>query len=269
MSSPGPLSYLIAWQTSVINPLLLLIGLSKRKWQIVAAGIGLNVLMYSFAGHKSHLLSSVLVIGVFVLLGLASRLRGILLLAAAIVLMTVATLLYTLGDFIYPVSIFVRRMIAVPGMLTGYYFEYFSDVGFTEKFGPLSMILNPVEMELSTPNTIGLVYFGNEKTAANANFWADAFSSIGFPGMLLATLILAVVLWMMDSLIVTRPARIATPLFVIGMYTLTNSALPASLLTHGILFTILMILLYPARKSGQNVPPHQCAASSATPARTV
>lgn len=245
-SSPGPLTYLIAWQTSVINPLLILIGLSKRKWTIVGIGLALNVLMYSIAGHKSHLLSSVLVIGLFVLLNIAARLRGTLLAIGAIVLMTITSLMYTVGDMIFPVSIFVRRLIAVPGMLTGYYFEYFSESGFTERFGPLSILFNPIRMDLSTPNTIGLEYFGNERMAANANFWADGFSAFGLTGVVLATLFLAILLWIMDSLTVARTALVATPLFVVAMYSLTNSALPTSLLTHGILFTVLVVLLYPA-----------------------
>lgn len=263
MSSPGPLSYLIAWQTSVINPILILIGLTRKRWLIAGTGIGLNVLMYALAGHKSHLLASVLVIGVFVLLGLVSHLRGILLAAGAVSLIAITTILYALLDLIYPVSIFVRRMIAVPGMLTGFYFDYFSDFGFTGRFGPLSIFLDQADMKLTTPKTIGLAYFGNEDTAANANFWADAFSAIGFPGMALATILLVLILWVMDSLTVSRPARIATPLFVVAMYSLTNSALPTSLLTHGILFTILMILLFPTSTSNEHAQDRQNEAEAA------
>ena len=248
MSAPGPIAYLIAWQTSVINPLLLLIGLHRRKWVIVATGISLNVLMYAIAGHKSDLLSSVLVIAVFIMYSFASYWRGVLLAMGATAILLISSVLWWVGDFIYPISIFVRRMIAVPGLLSGYYFEYFSEFGFTRQFGPLSILLKPVEMPLSTPRTIGLLYFGDSSTAANANLWADAYSALGYSGMVLTTLLLCLILWGMDSLMVSRPARVATPLFVIAMYSLTNSALPTSLLTHGILFTVLMIIFYPSTK---------------------
>ncbi len=245
MAGAGPVLYLIAWQTSAINPLLLLIGLYRRQWSLFLTGVGLNVLMYSLAGHKSHLLSSVLVVAIYLALWLPARIRGIVIAGGAITLVLVTQAMYLLAGAIFPVSILVRRMLMTPGLLTGYYYDFFSDIGFTYQFGPLSMFVDGVALERTTPRTIGYEYFGSTTMAANANFWADGYSAMGYAGVVLVSVLLALVLWAMNSLSESRPATIATPLFIVALYSLTNSALPVSLLTHGILLTVLLIWMLP------------------------
>ena len=245
MSGAGPVLYLVAWQTSAINPLLLLIGLYRRQWSLFFTGIGLNVLMYALAGHKSHLLSSLLVLAVYVALRLPAAVRGLLVASGATLLILVTQALYLFGDAIFPVSIFVRRMLMTPGLLTGYYFQFFSDIGSTYRFGPLALFLDGADLAQSTPRTIGFEFFGSTTMAANANFWADSFSAMGYGGVVLVSVLLGLVLWTMDSLNRSRPATIATPLFVVALYSLTNSALPVSLLTHGILLGVLLVWMLP------------------------
>lgn len=251
MAGAGPVLYLIAWQTSAINPLLLLIGLYRRQWSLFLTGVGLNVLMYSLAGHKSHLLSSLLVVAVFVALRLPATIRGILIAGGATTLVLVTQALYVFTGAIFPVSIVVRRMLMTPGLLAGYYFDFFSEIGFTYRFGPLSMLVDGVDLAQTTPRTIGFEYFGSNTMAANANFWADGYSAMGYVGVVLVSVLLALVLWAMNSLSESRPATIATPLFVIALYSLTNSALPVSLLTHGILLTIVLIWMLPLSPSAR------------------
>jgi hypothetical protein len=250
MAGAGPVLYLIAWQTSAVNPLLLLIGLYRRQWSLFLTGVGLNVLMYSLAGHKSHLLSSLLVVAIFVALRLPATIRGILIAGGAITLVLATQALYVVTGAIFPVSIVVRRMLMTPGLLTGYYFDFFSEIGFTYRFGPLSMFLDGVVLERTTPRTIGFEYFGSNTMAANANFWADGYSAMGYVGVVLVSVLLALVLWAMNSLSESRPATIATPLFIVALYSLTNSALPVSLLTHGILLTMLLIWMLPLPATG-------------------
>jgi hypothetical protein len=250
MAGAGPVLYLIAWQTSAVNPLLLLIGLYRRQWSLFLTGVGLNVLMYSLAGHKSHLLSSLLVVAIFVALRLPATIRGILIAGGAITLVLATQALYVVTGAIFPVSIVVRRMLMTPGLLTGYYFDFFSEIGFTYRFGPLSMFLDGVVLERTTPRTIGFEYFGSNTMAANANFWADGYSAMGYVGVVLVSVLLALVLWAMNSLSESRPATIATPLFIVALYSLTNSALPVSLLTHGIMLTMLLIWMLPLPATG-------------------
>jgi hypothetical protein len=245
MAGAGPVLYLIAWQTSAVNPLILLIGLYRRQWSLFLTGVGLNVLMYSLAGHKSHLLSSLLVVAIYVALRLPATVRGLLIAGGATTLVLVTQALYVVTGAIFPVSILVRRMLMTPGLLTGYYFDFFSDIGFTYRFGPLSMFFDGVDLAQTTPRTIGYEYFGSTTMAANANFWADGYSTMGYIGVVFVSVLLALVLWAMNSLSESRPATIATPLFVIALYSLTNSALPVSLLTHGILLTMLLIWMLP------------------------
>ncbi|MCA9833923.1 MAG: hypothetical protein KC435_08265 [Thermomicrobiales bacterium] len=245
IAGSGPFLYLVKWQTAVINPLLILIGAARRKWIIFAAGVGIIFLMYAMAGHKSYFGTTALVLAVYVALTFPPRFRSVLMVSGALSVIVFCSAVYWLTGSINLISILVRRMLMMPGLLTGYYHEYFTAHGFTGRFGPLSAFLATPPMDLTTPRTIGEVYFGRSTVAANANFWADAYSAIGYQGVILATILAVVILWTIDSIAISRNLMIATPIFVVVLFGLVNSALPITLLTHGLLISIIMVWALP------------------------
>lgn len=252
IAGSGPFLYLVAWQAAVINPLLILIGVARRRWFVLAAGVGIVFLMYAMAGHKSYFGTTALVLAVYVALWFRPRSRSLLMVSGATAVILACSAVYWLTGSINLISILVRRMLMMPGLLTGYYHEYFTAHGYTGRYGPLTAFLPTMPMDLTTPRTIGEVYFGRSTVAANANFWADAYSAIGYPGVILATVLAVLILWVIDSIAVSRNLKIATPIFVVVLFGLVNSALPITLLTHGLLISIITVWALPGVSDVRN-----------------
>jgi hypothetical protein len=137
-------------------------------------------------------------------------------------------------------------VLALPALLTGEYFEFFSR-------NPKALlghsILKPFvnyPYDLDISNLIGRAYFGSAQTSANANIWADAFGNFGLMGVVGFTFILALVLWLFDSRARGMDRRVVTLMLGIPAFSLANAGLLTCLLTHGIFFALLIVFVMPA-----------------------
>jgi len=251
--SSGALApYFLSWQSKVLNPLLIAYGLTRRNAFALAVGVLLQVYVFSITGQKSVFLSPLLVGGAWIALLRGGRLFGSLAAWGAAGLLTVCSFIAVVGEPIFgladpmrPVSLLVRRLLATPGLLTGYYYDFFS-VNPKAHLGH-SILKGAVEYPyaLPPPQLIGSTYFehiGTVPIAANANFWADGYANFGFPGVIGATVLLAAVLWLLDRLSDGPRGLIACLLVAFPTYSLANTAVLTALLTHGI--GLLVVVLY-------------------------
>ena len=81
---------------------------------------------------------------------------------------------------------------------------------------------------------------------ANANIWADAYANFGYAGILCFTLLLAILLWLYDSMAVNRDMRLAALAIGLPAFALANGGLLTSLLTNGIVLAMLLMYLMPS-----------------------
>src|SRR5699024_8108593 len=93
---------------------------------------------------------------------------------------------------------------------------------------------NIVPIELVSTN-----YFGKDFNP-NVGIWGDAYLNFGFLGVFLFSLILGIVLILFDSISDKSITLLSMSIIVIPSMSLVNSALFTSLLTHGILFAIVL-----------------------------
>jgi hypothetical protein len=240
----GPLlGYAVSWQTSFVNPLLLAYGLSRRRPAIFAVGLAAQVLLYSMTGFKLALFSGGMLL--IIMLGLrAHSLRfGAFVLASIVLLIPLAVQVDEWTDSNLWTAILVNRTVALPGVITGYYFEFFSQ-------SPQALLGESIlrdfvryPYDMAPAGVIGSVYL--QGAWANANIWADAYANLGYFGLFAFTLLLASVLHVFDSVSVGHgvvlPALLATS---IGSL-FTNGALLTTLLTNGIGFLLLALYLMP------------------------
>jgi hypothetical protein len=151
-------------------------------------------------------------------------------------------------------GIFTSRVIMVPGLLTGFYYDFFST-------NPKVMLLHSVFSWAGTypypvryPVLIAEYYLNTVDGFANANFLADAYANFGIPGMFAFSLLLGMVLWVLDSLCEGMDLRYAASLSILAFFTLANSALLTGLLSFGILFLLLVLWLHPPEKQALESP---------------
>lgn len=248
-TSANPLvGYSVSWLGNSLFPFLISIGFIHKSPLLLALGVFGQLFIFSVTGFKSVFFSSILLISLLIALSNRSRLFGQFVIWGVTSLVGFTWLLDLLTQNIIFSSLFVRRMIITPGILTGWYYDFFSKHPQTLLGHSILEGIVPYPYDRLPPLLIGREYFGNEITYANANFWADAFANFGFFGIAGFTLVLAFVLWMFDLLVKGRGYQqflLASLLLGVPAITLSNSALIASMVTHGIINVWLILFFLP------------------------
>ena len=241
--SAAAAGYIVPWAGNAINPLLMGLGMARRRAELVALGLVGQLLIYSVTGFKSILFSIVLVPLVYLVISVRSRLFGLLAALAAAVIVACGVLATSMWGSIWPLAL-TARLFATPGQVGFYYYEYFSghpSYALSQSF--LSWAVSSPYSE-DVPLVIGSAYF-SEGTNANANIWADAFANFGFAGIVGFTLVIGLFLWIADGLGQWRDARVAGPMLAIAGLSLANAALFTTVLTLGFALGCLLVALMP------------------------
>jgi oligosaccharide repeat unit polymerase len=252
------LSYLLPWQAHVINMGILSYAIYKNK-----KGLGLIILLaqlliFMMSGYKSFLFAPFLVFSVWYL----SKKRDLflkILLGMSFLLMASYILFITSNNTMIP-SVSVRRLFFTPAQLHCQYYDWFS----RNKHVMLSnSIFKPiVSYPYDRPVTqiISDEYYDGQ-SSPNVGFFGDAYFHFGYLGMMIFSILLALLLKSLDSICLKIPNQIANAVIVLPAFAFINSGLFTVLLTHGLLAA--MVLLWtirgwlhqreavgPARKAG-------------------
>jgi hypothetical protein len=246
-SASALVAYGIAWQANVINPLLISQGLVSKNLFNLLFGIFGQLLIFSITGFKSVLFSSLFIMAILFALKNRGKIFGLLTIAGTVGLVFITSVIALFLHDGYLSSLLVRRLIITPGLLTGYYYDFFSNHSKAMLGHSVFKSIIDYPYSLDPPFLIGQVYFNSAAKSANANLWADSFANFGFIGIILFTLLLGTILWLYDSLTVSIDYRVACLMLGIPAISLSNSALLTSMLTHGIMLAILLVYLMPKK----------------------
>jgi hypothetical protein len=245
IASTAPLSgYLVIWLGNVIYPFLLVLGLSRSRITLLVLGLSGQLLIYTITGLKSMLFSVVLLPFLYLAIRHARRHFGNLEVWSALVLVVLSVAATLAMNSLYPLALFVTRLIAIPGQLSAYYYDFFSSHQpylLSESFLRW-FISSPYDRE--APRLIGRIYT-HSAMDANANIWADAMANFGLLGIIPFTIVFGVVLWILDSVASDRDLRVVGPVVgYAGLY-LANAALFTQILTGGIALIVVLVALMP------------------------
>ncbi|WP_256855705.1 hypothetical protein [Ornithinimicrobium cryptoxanthini] len=265
------MAYLLPWQSNVINPLFMARGILARKWGTLTLGVGGQLLIYSSVGSKGDLF----VIPVVVALALLFRYRTVILgrtiLLAVTAACTLALALDQVTDSIVWSSLIVRRVMVVPGALTAAYVDVFSQLPKANFAEVIPLIPDPYASEPMHPvHIVGLLFVGNADTAANVNLFGHGFLQYGYPGMVVESLVLIVMLWLANAATRGLPLPAACIVFFSQGIALISSSVFTTALSHGFGFAVLVCALAPvtgwarrARASGPDPRPRPARKSPA------
>ncbi len=246
-------AYVVDWSLFVANPFLAVLGLRSKRYPLVAIALALEILGYSITGYKSALLVLAFVVPLYFLL--AERRRPVLGLGIALAPVAIIVLSLTWDQMTgsgLATSLFVRRTIIVPGELLANYFDFFTQNPTYALSQSILRFLGPSPYALDPAHLIGAVYFHDPGLDANANIWADGLANFGFAGMVASSLGLALLLIVFDAAASGRDLRVTGSIAGLMAFHLSNSALLTTILTHGLGFALLLVLLMP-RQGEQTV----------------
>ncbi len=238
------MTYLVPWLGNVIAPFLFIYSIRNRQWGLVFLVGASQVVVYTITAYKHFLFSIVFLI----LLYLAMRLRqGTLLGRLAVSCLAIVVVCTSLdlitGEALWT-SFITRRLFLNSGLLTGFYFDFFS---INPKFHLAHSVLRWfLETPYSTaaPLLIGETFIG-AGCSANAHMWADAFANFGLPGMVVFSMVLSGVLWFYDSISRGCDHIFAALVLAIPAMALANTALLTTILTHGLGLAIALMFVAP------------------------
>ncbi|WP_189103020.1 hypothetical protein [Deinococcus knuensis] len=229
----------------VISSFMLGYGYIYRFTPFIMLGAISLFYIFGFTGQKSTLFSITLVLGIIFIYRKSISSIGIRLINYSAVATILAFAIDSFAQQAVLTSIFTRRVLITPGLLTIYYFDFFSKndpVLLSHSF--LSSLSN-YPYDLRPPFLIGRDYFNSSSMSANANFLADGYSNFRYFGMLLFSIVLGFILRFIEtySNISERKVVILCGI-ALPVFALTNSALFTSILTHGLAFGIIITFIY-------------------------
>lgn len=267
----GALGYLLTGQAYVINPLLLARGIFRRRPSLVLLALAGQFLLYSSTGFKAVLFSFIAVLGMALLFRGRKPARSIAFLGAPLAIMVVSAVADEVQGGITWTSVFTRRFMLTPGLLSSVYVDYFSDNP-VARYG--YSFLSPwvdYPYDLPPPKRIADYLVPGSVGYANANLFADGFANLGWIGIFVAAAALFVWLRFLDRASRGLPMRVAAMAVVMPSIMLSNTSIFTAMLSHGLLMGTLVLLIAPrsgwerASPSGSATRP-RTARPSALPA---
>jgi len=240
------IGYVKNWCANLLNPFLIAYGLNSKKYFPVVMGVCGQILLYSAEASKITLLSLLVFFGLFLLLSKNRKQVGLKIFVVIICVVMVSGLLdYFLNTKVF-VSLIGQRLIFTHGLLTTYYFDFFS-TNPKAHMGYNKLLSNYVDYTYTEapPFVIGHYYFESSTMSANENFWASAYADFGYFGLFVYGIIVGLLFWICDSLTWRMPIQFSAIVVFSPLFSLVNASLFTCLLTHGIILLLFFLWLVP------------------------
>lgn len=261
-SYPPGFGYLLKWVTSAIVPFGLLCFLHMKKYRWAGLLAAIQIFFYMLTGQKITLFILVPMVFIYfcVKTGHCVKLMYLGLGAAYLFVILVCQL-----DRLAPIdptftsmtgrvgilmtSIIAVRALFIPAGIKSYFYDcfssnpklYFSDgqigriLGLTYPYKKSSgQVINAFQM--------GIEAFG--RSNSNTGYLGESYAQMGFAGMLLMSVLLALLLRSLRVYDRRETAPLLTALLSIYIIILNDGALLTTLFTSGLLVTYILIFIY-------------------------
>lgn len=244
-NAPTVARYIFAWTSKIFIPFLFIYGLVNKNKSLIIISLATGLLMFSATGLKSIILGPLVVYVFWKLLTFKNIRFSTLSFILVVFLLISSTLSYFGSDILN--YIIVRRVVIVPGFLTGCYFDFFSNHDFALLGYSILSSFVEYPYQDSPPYIIGEYYFGRSDMSANANFMASAFSDFGIVGCILFSIFIGGVFGLLDRVALDKSSiPEISALLLLPTWTLVDTALFTSLLTHGLAIIIAIVIVMPS-----------------------
>ncbi len=258
------LGYLLPPLNNFLSPAIVHAGLVRRQVPLFLLGAAITFAAYQTTGAKGALGASVVVVIAAVVWGStrADRFGFATWRIAAMFLCFIflAPFLDTVRDdeSRWLTNLMVSRNFIIPPMLSSFWVEFFSQnpYGYYASTGVLGLLFGREEIYgMALPRVIGLYYVGTEQANANVNLFAEGYAQAGLLGVIIASIVAAVVLRLLDRVSIDRDPRFILPVCVPLAYCLVDGHIFGLILTNGLWMLILVVYLLPKHATESRSPP--------------
>jgi len=248
-----------------IYPFLIVYGLVRGSWLLfILCSVG-EIVLFAFIGLKSFFFMPILLLIFYFTAFKLKKLTPLMIISLFLALISFAFVI----DLLIPglqyllSSLFIRRLLFIPGLLSSAYYDFFSSHPFmmwkyTKIGGLLENVLgisthNPYQAFSGPGFVIGKYYFNSSTMNANANLWVDGFANFGYIGMIVETIIAVVYFWIFDSITLKKDIRLAYVMVLLPFYLITETGILVAFLHHGAFLTLLLLFIFPPTNKKGNV----------------
>lgn len=241
---PTIVSYIYA-ASKAVNPILLVYFMSIKKYKMSLAIFLIQILSFSINGSKTVLFSIFLAAFLYWYYSdkYISKIPWLLFLIT-----TLSSFEILLKDTFFLVAFVIRRVFFVPNLLGYNYYDFFSvntpdyfRQSFLRNFGFQSPYI-------AIDNMIGSIYYNKPDMAANNGLISDAYTNLGWIGLIVMPMLLILILKVLDACAEGLDKRIFVITAVTMTFILISSFLSTALLTHGLLAVCLILYLLPRKE---------------------
>ena len=240
--------YLMSWLSNVIIPLLSCIFIKKKNY------IGLLflsiILVYIFGISFSKTLLAIPIFALSLAALFRNKKISFSIIPIGLIFLNIITLLIhsfssISSDFEYLTSMVIRRSIFIPSQVIFSYFDFFSQNNFiywSNTFGLNKFLNYPYD------SSVGLLisnnYF-NGDGFVNSSFFGTGFMHAGYFGNILYAVVIGLIFNFIDSFSKDKKDKLLylgcslTPILIL----ITSADLTTTLISHGLLITLLLIPL--------------------------
>lgn len=261
-SYPLGFGYLLNWTTKAIIPFgfLCFLHMKKYRWAILLATV--QIFFYMLTGQKITLFIIAPMVFIYFCAKTGHCLKLMYLgLGAAYLFVILACRLDRLAPIdpsstsmtgrvgILAASIIAVRALFIPAGIKSYFYDFFSSnpkLFFSDgQIGRMLGLTYPYKKESGF--VINAFSMGTEKFgSANANtgYLGESYAQMGFAGMLLMSMLLALILRSLRAYDRKETAPLLTALISIYIIILNDGALFTTLFTSGLLVTYILVFIY-------------------------
>jgi hypothetical protein len=245
-------NYVMKWQATVINPMLMALGVARKRPLLFLAGAGGDLFLFGVAAQRALLATPFIVLGLYFLLRKGKRQFGLRASIGSVVAFVVPTLMLGYGGLAdkFAGLVFdslILRLYVNSGFLTVLYFKFFDahpHVGFAE-VKPFSLFLHS-PYDVTYPVAMALGVWG-QYNDPNANLFADGFAQLGYAGLVIEALGLAFMFWLLDSIALGRKLSVSLVAMMCGgeLSVVVNASTPNIILGEGFALLLVVLTLLP------------------------
>jgi hypothetical protein len=240
------INYLSPWLANVTNSYALSVGLLHSNNLLLFIGPLLQLFIYSLSGHKGVVFSFALVLVLYFSHSNRGKNFGTIYLLSITSVVFLSYLIDTVIGSYTITSLVVRRTILTPGVLTGWYFDFFSTnpiVLYSHSF--MSFLLKyPYNQNYAF---VIMESYSGQTGNANANLWADGFANLGYIGPFISSFILSILMKVIDALSSRDYSDLLLMSMMLGLpaMNLVNTSVLTTMWTHGLLLILILFYFMP------------------------
>ncbi|MBO1121177.1 oligosaccharide repeat unit polymerase [Enterococcus casseliflavus] len=234
--------YIRAPLAMIILPISIVKSLEEKRYKYLIFSIFMILFIYMAGAVKSVFIG---LIGV-VLFYFFNYQKKILLLKYGMFGLTISSLIaYFLFNNLFLIDFFIRRVLFVPAYLNDICISFFRENFTYYAHSPIGLGLSDYKYDQSLSFFVGTQVIGREGLNANVGVITEGYISFGIYGVIFIVVLLVLLFKYFDSL---RYNPKFFGIIFVYVYYLNTSFLSVLLLTHGLLFLIVVSFFFLSEK---------------------